>query len=148
MVKEERIDEVIGIGNLALSYLDKELTIRNDILLFMAKYDSSNKEKYIIESFESNSTVANLLRIINNGYYLKYKEKINKIISSNKGNTNSNKSNELNKNYVDKDTYSYLQFFLGNFEEFLNVCLSNKNYLGWSYSFIETAVYLWLLVFK
>lgn len=146
LVKEERIDEVIRIGNLALSYLDKDLTIRNDILLFMAKYDSSNKEMYIIESFESNSTVANLLRIINNGYYLKYKEKINKIISSNKGNTNSNKSNELNKNYVDKDTYSYLQFFLGNFEEFYNVCLSNKKSLGWSYSFIETAVYLWILV--
>lgn len=98
LIKEERIDEVIRVGNLALSYLDKNLTIRNDILLFMAKYDSSNKEKYIIESFESNSTVANLLRVINNSYYFKYKEKINKIISSNKGNTNSNKSSELNKN--------------------------------------------------
>ena len=43
---------MIRIGNLALSYLDKDLTIRNDILLFMAKYDSSNKEMYIIESFD------------------------------------------------------------------------------------------------
>ena len=48
LIKEERIDEVIRVGNLALSYLDKNLTIRNDILLFMAKYDSSNKENYII----------------------------------------------------------------------------------------------------
>lgn len=146
LVKEERIDEVIRIGNLALSYLDKNLTIRNDILLFMAKYDSSNKEKYIIESFESNSTVANLLRIINNGYYLKYKEKIREIIDSNMSNINNSESNKLNKNYIDKDTYNYLQFFLGDFDEFYSICLSNKNYLGWSYSFIETAVYLWLLV--
>lgn len=146
LIKEERIDEVIRVCNIALSYLDKDLTIRNDILLFMAKYDSSNKEKYIIESFESNSTVANLLRIINNGYYLKYKEKIKEIIDSNKSNTNNSESNELNKNYVDRDTYNYLQFFLGNFDKFYDVCLSNKKYLGWTYSFIETAVYLWLLV--
>ena len=72
LIKDEKVEEVIKVGNLALSYLDKNLTIRNDILLFMAKYDSSNKEKYIIESFESNSTVANLLRVINNSYYFKY----------------------------------------------------------------------------
>ena len=146
LVKEKRVEEIIRVGNLALSYLDKKLTIRNNILLAMAKYDASNKEKYIIESFESNSTVANLLRIMNNGYYVKYKDKVKEIIDSNKSNINKEKNNELRENSIDKNNYYYLQFFLGNFDEFYNECLKNNKYLGWSYSFIETAVSLWLLL--
>lgn len=46
--EDNKINEIMEIGNKALSLLDKNLIIRNDISLYLAKYDDKNKEKYII----------------------------------------------------------------------------------------------------
>ena len=148
LIKENKIDEIINIGNKVLSLLNKDLIIRNDIALYLAKYDETNKEKYIIESFKSNTDVPNLLRIINNGYYSKYKNEIDKIICvKDKGKTYF-EINELEKNIINKEDYDYLKFFTGNFEYFFDECTKTNTSLGWSVSPIQYNVYLWLLYFN
>ena len=131
--KNHQTEEIISTGNLMLSYLDEKENIRNDISLFLANYDTKNKEKYLLNSFSSKTNVANLLRIMQNGYFEKNKEKINNIINEK---YSANKSN----------MYYYLQFFLGNLDEFYEECKKHKEILGWSNSFIKTAVDLWLLL--
>lgn len=144
LVKKNQITEIIKIGNKVLSKLDKKLTIRNDIALYLAKYDKKNQEKYIIEAFESKTNVPNLVRIINNGYYSKYQDLIEKKITYD--NSKKDSSLELQENKLNKEEYYYLKFFQGKYDEFFKECLKHKEGLGWSNSFIETAVYLWLLV--
>lgn len=147
LIKNNKLNEIIEIGNKALSKLDKNLIIRNDIALYLAKYDDENKEKYIIEAFKSNTNVPNLLRIINNGYFKKYENEIKKCICV----TNENsifKIAELNKNIITKRDYNYLNFFIGNFEEVFENCSKIKTTLGWSGSYIQYGVYLWLLYFN
>ncbi len=148
LVKENKIDEIVNIGNKVLSLLNKDLIIRNDIALYLAKYDETNKEKYIIESFKSNTDVPNLLRIINNGYYSKYKNEIDKIICVKDNGKTYFEINELEKNIINKEDYDYLKFFTGNFEYFFDECTKTNTSLGWSVSPIQYNVYLWLLYFN
>ena len=147
--ENNQIDEIVNIGNKALLLIDKNLTIRNDIALYLAKYDNSNKEKYIIESFKSNTNIPNLLRIINNGYYDKNRDEIDNYINNIiKNDRVSYFITELHKNTITKKEYNYLRFFTGNFDEFLDECMKVKSPLGWSDSFIQYGVYLLLLYFN
>lgn len=125
--ENNKIDEIVSIGNEVLSIIDKNVVARNEIALYVAQYDNSNKEKYIIEAFKSSPNVPNLIRIINNGYYQKHKDTIE----------------EISK--VENDTKYFIKFFLGQFDEFYEKCREYKSPLGWTGSFIETAVYLWIL---
>ena len=147
LIKVHKINEIIEIGNKILPKLDKDLIIRNDISLYLAKYDNKNKEKYIIEAFKSQTDIPNLFRIINNGYLKKYEKEINEYICITNENRNF-KITELERNTVTKENYNYLKFFTGNFEDFFKECLKVKNSLGWSGSFIQYAIYLWLLYFN
>lgn len=147
LIKGHKINEIIEIGNKILPKLDKDLIIRNDISLYLAKYDNKNKEKYIIEAFKSQTDIPNLFRIINNGYLKKYEKEINEYICITNENRNF-KITELERNTVTKENYNYLKFFTGNFEDFFKECLKVKNSLGWSGSFIQYAIYLWLLYFN
>ena len=147
LIKGHKINEIIEIGNKVLPKLDKDLIIRNDISLYLAKYDNKNKEKYIIEAFKSQTDIPNLFRIINNGYLKKYEKEINEYICITNENRNF-KITELERNTVTKENYNYLKFFTGNFEDFFKECLKVKNSLGWSGSFIQYAIYLWLLYFN
>ena len=148
LAKKNQIDEIINIGNTALSILDKKLTIRNDIALYLAKYDEQNKEKYILESFKANTNIPNLLRIINNGYYETNKNEIENmiVINDEKKSYYATRRSEINK--INKIDYYYLKFFMGDFAEFFDECLNQKSSLGWSGSFIQYAVNLWLLYFN
>ena len=147
LIKGHKINEIIEIGNKVLPKLDKDLIIRNDISLYLAKYDNKNKEKYIIEAFKSQTDIPNLFRIINNGYLKKYEKEINEYICITNENRNF-KITELERNTITKENYNYLKFFTGNFEAFFKECLKVKNSLGWSGSFIQYAIYLWLLYFN
>jgi len=144
LLENNNVDKIITIGTEALKHIDDELVIKNDIALFLAQYDQNNKEKYIIEAFKANTNIPNLIRIINNGYLLKYKDLIGKTIRYE--NDVKNHLFEPVRNKIDKEMYYYLNFFLGNFELFYEECLNHNSPLGWSYSFVEKAVYLWLLV--
>ena len=147
LIKGHKINEIIEIGNKVIPKLDKDLIIRNDISLYLAKYDNKNKEKYIIEAFKSQTDIPNLFRIINNGYLKKYEKEINEYICITNENRNF-KITELERNTITKENYNYLKFFTGNFEDFFKECLKVKNSLGWSGSFIQYAIYLWLLYFN
>ena len=142
---EERknIDEIITIGNQVLYLIDNNLLIRSDISLFISKYDLNNKEKYIIEAFKSNSNIPNLLRIINNDYYKKNKNLIDKITLDN--NKYDYKDYSI-YNIIDKEKYYLIKLFTGDYEEFYKECIKYNSSLGWSNTFIDNAVKLWLLI--
>lgn len=147
LIKNNKLNEMVEIGNKALENLDKDLIIRNDIALYLAKYDDKNKEKCIIECFKSDTNIPNLLRMINNGYFNKYENEIKKSICI----TNENATfriSELKRNVITKKDYNYLNFFIGNFEEVFKECSKIKTTLGWSGSYIQYCVYLWLLYFN
>lgn len=138
--EENKIDELIDLGNKVLQTIDNNLKIGSDIALYLANVDIENKEEYICKAFKFNTNVLNLLRIINNGYYEKHKDDIkSKIIY-----TNAKESEETN--IIDKETYYLLQFFTGNFETFYNESIKHKKLLGWTNSFEKTSVYIWLLL--
>ena len=146
LYSQEKIEELLEVGRKVLQYIDDKLLIKSDILLYLARFDDSIRKKCIFEAFQSNSNVANLLRIINNGYLNDYKEEINHFLKYDEKDNRLPFDDELEENHVTKDNYYYLQFFLGNFDVFYQECLQHNVSLGWSYSFIDTAVKLWLLL--
>ena len=143
---QEKVRELLEAGRKVLKYIDDKLLIKSDILLYLARFDDSIRKKCIFEAFQSNSNVVNLLRIINNGYLNDYKEEINHFLKYDEKDNRLPFDDELEENHVTKDNYYYLQFFLGNFDVFYQECLQHNVSLGWSYSFIDTAVKLWLLL--
>ena len=144
---QEKVRELLEAGRKVLKYIDDKLLIKSDILLYLARFDDSIRKKCIFEAFQSNSNVANLLRIINNGYLIDYKEEINHFLKYDEKDNRLPFDDELKENHVTKDNFYYLQFFLGNFDVFYQECLQHNVSLGWSYSFIDIAVKLWLLLF-
>lgn len=147
LYSQEKIEELLEVGRKVLQYIDDKLLIKSDILLYLARFDDSIRKKCIFEAFQSNSNVANLLRIINNGYLIDYKEEINHFLKYDEKDNRLPFDDELKGNHVTKDNFYYLQFFLGNFDVFYQECLQHNVSLGWSYSFIDIAVKLWLLLF-
>ncbi len=138
--KENRLDELKNLGNQVLKTLNNNQKVGSDITLYLSKIDTKHKESYICSSFVFKPDILNLLRIINNGYYKKHeneiKNKIEKVIHT--------RSKEIYT--LDKDKCSLLYFFSGDFEKFYNENIKHKDSLGWTYSFIKTSVYLWLLL--
>ena len=123
LYSQEKIEELLEVGRKVLQYIDDKLLIKSDILLYLARFDDSIRKKCIFEAFQSNSNVANLLRIINNGYLNDYKEEINYFLKYDEKDNRLPFDDELEENHVTKDNYYYLQFFLGNFDFFTrNVC--------------------------
>ena len=147
LYSQEKIEELLEVGRKVLQYIDDKLLIKSDILLYLARFDDGIRKKCIFEAFQSNSNVANLLRIINNGYLNDYKKEINHFLKYDEKDNRLLFDGELKENNVTKDTYYYLQFFLGNFDAFYRECLQHNVSLGWSHSFIDIAVKLWLLLF-
>ena len=140
--RENKTDELILLGDKALQNIDSSLKIGSPIALFLAKINPSRQEEYVCKAFEYDTSVLNLLRIINNGYYEKNREKINSLIKY----EDKKYKYEPGKNVIDEGTYYLLQFFTGNFETFYNECIKHNKTLGWTLSFEKTAVYLWLLI--
>ena len=151
LITIDNINELIKIGNVALSKIDKKLTIRNDIALVLARFDDINKEEYLLDSFNSNTNIPNLLHLINNNLFKKYNKEIENTIESIKNSKKKLKDDffdELSENILDTQEKHYLDFFIGNFEDFFKYCKDNNISLGWSCSFIKYGVYLWLLFFN
>lgn len=123
LYSQEKIEELLEVGRKVLQYIDDKLLIKSDIFLYLARLDDSIRKNCIFEAFQSNSNVANLLRIINNGYLNDYKEEINYFLKYDEKDNRLPFDDELEENHVTKDNYYYLQFFLGNFDFFTrNVC--------------------------
>jgi len=127
--KENKISELISLGNEVLETIGEEQEIGSNIALYLANIDTRNQEKYIYTAFMFKASILNLLRIINNGYYNKYEKDIKNKIKSNNS----------------KDKY-YLKFFIGDFEDFYEESIKHKRLLGWTGSFEKMSVYMWLLL--
>lgn len=136
--KENRIDEIICLGKLFLKELNDDLIIKSDIAIYLSKFDNNLKEKCYIIAFKSNTNVINLLRVINNNYYFKNKKIIDDLI---KINTNDGFQKS---NYVSEYDYNNLMFFIGNFDYVFSVCEKEKKTIGWSSSYLQYGVFLFL----
>ncbi len=133
--RENKLIELNDLGKEVLKNLNKDSKAGSDIALYLANIDTRNKEKYICEAFMFDTSVLNLLRIINNGYY-----------NNNENDIKNKIENAKENNIIDEKTYYLLQFFCGNFEKFFNESIKHENLLGWTCSFEKTSVYLWLLL--
>ena len=138
--ESNNLEEIITLGNNVLKKLNKKYKVGSDIELYLANIDVKNKEKYICDSFNYNPSIMNLIRIINNGYFAKHEKDIKNKIESVK--------NEKDEDifYRDKKTKYLLKFFAGDFEEFYNESIKYNSVLGWTDSFENISVQLWLLL--
>lgn len=132
----KKYKEVIEIGESIINDVDD--SIRRDVALLIAesykKFDSDfDISQCLYIAFESSHNVSDLIRIINNDYLAKYKEEIDII------------KEDPYKN-LDSNTIVLLSYFLGEFDDFLNFFKDNKEYLGWTYSNMNTYVELALFL--
>ena len=132
----KKYKEVIEIGESIINDVDG--SIRRDISLLIAEsykklYSDFDISQYLYIAFESSHNVSDLIRIINNDYLVKYKEKIDFIKEDPYKNLNSN-------------VIVLFSYFLGEFDAFLNVFKDNQEYLGWTYSNMNTYVELALFL--
>lgn len=128
----KKYKEVIEIGENIINDIDG--SIRRDIALLIAEsykklYSDFDISQYLYIAFESSHNVSDLIRIINNDYLVKYKEKIDII------------KEDPYKN-LDSNAIVLFSYFLGEFDVFLNFFKDNQEFLGWTYSNMNTYVKL------
>lgn len=145
--------EIENVGEDALSKINVNLRIRSEIALKAAFAASclNHEEKmmqFCWESFVSDSTVKNYLRLFGTEKMAETYGMCGKEILSNrlKGNTNLYYSqSELNQNIIGDYEYYQLVFYTGDFNIVKNISKNPKGSLGWSSSFIEYGIRLFLL---
>lgn len=146
-------DEIEKVGENALSSIDVNLTIRSEIALKTAFASSclNHEEKmmqFCWESFVSDSTVRNYLRLFGTekmaGFYgMRGKEVLR---NGRKGNAGSIYRNlELSQNVIGDYEYYQLVFYTGDFSAVKNISKNPNGSLGWSSSFIDYGIRLFLL---
>ena len=132
----KKYEEVIEICESIINEVDD--SIRRDIALLLAesykKFDSDfDISELLYIAFESSHDESDLIRIINNDYLEKYKEEIDFIKKDPCKNVNGN-------------ALVLFSYFLGEFDVFLNFFKDNQEYLGWTYSDMNTYVELMLFL--
>ena len=128
----KKYKEVIEIGESLINDIDD--SIRRDIALLVAEaYKKIEADFDISEclyiALESSHNISDLIRIINNDYLEKYKEKIDMI------------KDDPYKS-LDNNAIVLFSYFLGEFADFLDCFKDNQEYLGWTYSPMNTYVEL------
>ncbi len=132
----KKYKEVIEIGESIINDMDN--SVKRDIALLIAesykKFDPNfDISQCLYIAFESSHNVSDLIRIINNDYLVKYKEEIDIIKEDPYKNSNSN-------------AIVLFSYFLGEFDDFLNFVKDNQEFLGWTYSnmntYVELAIFL------
>ena len=132
----KKYEEVIEICESIINEVDD--SIRRDIALLLAesykKFDSDfDISELLYIAFESSHDESDLIRIINNDYLEKYKEEIDFIKKDPCKNVNGN-------------ALVLFSYFLGEFDVFFNFFKDNQEYLGWTYSDMNTYVELMLFL--
>ncbi len=133
----KKYKEVIEIGKSIIN--DVSDSINRDIALLIAesykKFDPNfDISQYLYIALESSHNVSDLIRIINNDYLVKYKEEIDII------------KEDPYKN-LDSNAIILFSYFLGEFDVFLGfIKKDNQEYLGWTYSHMNTYVELALFL--
>ena len=151
--KEHMYERIEATGTKALDVLDVDLTIRSEIALKAAVFSSylQNEEKmmqFCWECFRSDSKVKNYLRLFGteemaNKYGMHGREVLHNLV---KGNQICDwRKTELRRNVVDDYEYYKLCFYMGDFETAKTASKNPKGSLGWSSSFIQDGIRLFLL---
>lgn len=146
-------NEIEKVGENALDTIGSNLIIRSEIALKTAFASSCLKHQekmmqFCWESFISNSTVKNYLRLFGleemaKTYGMRGKEVLrNKL----KGNPElCYRKSELRRNIIGDYEFYRLAFYTGDFDSVKNMSKNPKGSLGWSGSFIEDGIRLFLL---
>lgn len=145
--------QIEKIGENAIEKIDSKLTIRSKIALKAACASSylNHTEKLMLfcwESFRSDSTVRNLLRLFATREMAEqYGIRAEKALASRiKGNpVTSIRNSELNQNIINNYTYNELNFYTGNFKAVKAVSKNPSGSLGWSNCFVGEGICLFLL---
>lgn len=151
--KAHLYNEIEKTGEDALDRIDVNLTIRSEIALKTAFASSclNHQEKmmqFCWESFRSDSTVKNYLRLfgteeMSKEYGLRGKEVLIKTPRRDSGSGSG--SLELHTNIISNYEYYILAFYTGNFDYVKQKSTNPEGSLGWSNSFIEGGIRLFLL---
>lgn len=145
--------QIEKIGENAIEKIDSKLIIRSKIALKAACASSylNHTEKLMLfcwESFRSDSTVRNLLRLFATREMAEqYGIRAEKALASRiKGNPiTSIRNYELNQNIINNYTYNELNFYTGNFKAVKAVSKNPSGSLGWSNCFVGEGICLFLL---
>lgn len=146
-------DRIEKTGENALRNMDVDLKIRSKIALkaAFAACCLNHEDKmmqFCWESFVSDSTVKNYLRLFGTPkmaetYGRRGKEVLRHRLKG--GAEFSYRNSELNKNVIGDYEYYRLAFFTGDFSTVKNISKNPKGSLGWSNSFIDDGIRLFLL---
>ncbi len=152
--RNHEYDQIEKIGEIALAKLNKSLKIRGDIALkaaYAASCLSHDEQmmRYSWECFYSDSTVRNYLRLFGTKemaeqYGMRGKEVL-PTSGVQGGEVYSYKNKELCQNQIGKWEYYKLCFFTGDFDTAKKASQNPSGALGWSSSFIDHGIWLFLL---
>lgn len=149
-----RYEKIEEVGENALSKIDVNLKIRSKIALKTAFAASclgheEKMMKFCWESFVSDSTVKNYLRLFGSEkmaktYGIHGKEILQRLLKGDVG-IGCYRNSELDKNVISDYEYYKLVFYTGDFSTVKNISVNPKESLGWSGSFIDNGIRLFLL---
>lgn len=151
--KRHIYDEIEEVGEEALGQIDVNLIIRSQIALKTAFAASclNHQEKmmqFCWESFISDSTVKNYLRLFGTEKMAETYGMRGKEVLKNRQKYNEElgyKNLEMKKNVMGDYEYYQLVFYTGGFHTVKNISKNPEGSLGWSSSFIEYGIRLFLL---
>lgn len=151
--KQHMYASIEEIGKKALAVLDKNLVIRGKIALKAAAAASHQQHEeemmgFCWEAFCSDTSVENYLRLFGTEKLAeKYGRQGWKVLQNcQKGNAgNLWNITEFEQNNIDDYEYNRLKFYTGDFENVKIISRNPKGSLGWSSSFIQDGIRLFLL---
>ncbi len=151
--RNHEYEQIEKIGASALESLDKRLKIRGEIALktaYAASCLSHDEQmmRFCWECFYSDSTVRNFLRLFGTKemaeqYGMRGKEALLSVAKG--GGADNIRNKELCQNWVGNWEYYELCFYAGDFDTAKRASKNPSGSLGWSSSFIDRGIRLFLL---
>jgi len=143
--------EAVQVGIKALEIIPAQYTVRSNIALATAEYaltsnDTERAEHCWLETFRSDPTAANLLRLMTmHSHFADTEQEVRAIISSdNKQPQQSDyvfgRAKELGSHYLSKEDKYRLLFLLGDYMDILRQGMKPQKELGWSGTFLKCGI--------
>jgi hypothetical protein len=153
-------EKMLQIGREALDKIPYTYTVRGEIALLTAEYacklqDKAAMEACWLEAFRSNSTVVNYLRIrMQTENWAKYKDAVRTIYvqfyeelrEKRKRGRIVYDMNHQGEKSLSEEEYCLISFFDEQFEKMIEMGMTEKGSLGWSSTFMEQGIALFLLL--
>ena len=153
-------EKMLEIGREDLDKIPYTYTVRGEIALLTAEYacklqDKAAMEACWLEVFRSNSTVVNYLRIrMQTENWAKYKDDVRTIYVQFYGKLRKKGKcgrivydmNHQGEKSLSEEEYCLISFFDEQFEKMIEMGITEKSALGWSSTFMEQGIALFLLL--